>query len=138
MHDAVLLLTFMWQIVSNANELGMAAQGFSAETESSHEVLGPLRVHFFSKYFMISSYLRLDFSLPGVASPVQIDDISVVLKQDVHLHDLRHPEKQEQQKPKRILLWSMKDDEKGRILYADEEFSIVRQMRLADDDKCRP
>lgn len=116
----------------------MAAQGFSAETESSHEVLGPLRVQLFSRYFMISSYLRLDFSLPGVAQPVQIDDISVLLKQDVHLHDLRHPDRQEQQKPKRILLWSMNDEEKGKILYADEEFAIVRQMRLADDDTCRP
>jgi len=125
-------------LVSNSNELGMAAQGFSAETESSHEVLGPLRLNLFSRYHMISSYLRMAISLPSIAAPVRIDDMSVVLKQDVHLHDLRDPSKNEQMRAKRIVLWAMNHEERGRTYKEDEEFSIVRQMRLADDDTCRP
>jgi hypothetical protein len=124
--------------VNNANEPGQAAQGFSADTETTHEVLGPLRVHLFSKYFLIAGYLRLALSLPGVAEAVRIDDVAVILKQDVTLQHMLEPERTEHMKPKRVLLWSMNAEEKGTMLAAEQDFAIVRQMRLADDDTIRP
>lgn len=62
----------------------------------------------------------------------------MVLKQDVLLRHMKDPSKEERQRPRRVLLWSLDEQEKGRILKEDEEWSIVRQMRLADDDTVRP
>jgi hypothetical protein len=49
-----------------------------------------------------------------------------------------HPERTEQTRPKRVVLWSMNPDDCGRVYEEDQEFSIVAQMRLADDDTIRP
>ena len=117
---------------------GQPVQGFSADTETTHEVLGSLKVNLFAKYLLVAGYLRMAFTLPGVAESVRLDDISVILKQDIKLQNLKETDKFEDTKPKRILLWSMREDEKGINLAIDKEFSISRQMALADDDNLRP
>lgn len=124
--------------VNNSNEPGQAASGFYADTETMHDVLGPLKSNFFSKFFLISGFLRFTFSLPGVAQRVRIDDVSVVLKQTINLVDLTHPERKEATKPKRVVLWSLHPDQCGKVYEEDQEMSIVTQMRLADDDTIRP
>lgn len=124
--------------VNNSNEPGQAASGFYAETETTHEILGPLKSNLFSKFFLIAGFLRFTFTLPGVAQRVRIDDVSVILKQQILLVDLQHPDRQEQTRPKRVILWSMNPDDCGKVYEEDQELNIVAQMRLADDDTIRP
>lgn len=124
--------------MNNSNEPGQAASGFYAETETSHEILGPLKSSLFSKFFLIAGFLRFTFTLPGVAQRVRIDDVSVIMKQQINLVDLTHPERTEQTRPKRVILWSLDSDESGKVYDEDQEMHIVAQMRLADDDTIRP
>lgn len=124
--------------MNNSNEPGQAASGFYAETETMHEVLGPLKSNLFSKFFLIAGFLRFTFTLPGVAQRVRIDDVSVMIKQQINLVDLTHPDRTEQTRPKRVILWSLDSDECGKVYEEDQEFNIVAQMRLADDDTIRP
>ncbi|KAL7010391.1 hypothetical protein EMMF5_000415 [Cystobasidiomycetes sp. EMM_F5] len=51
---------------------------------------------------------------------------------------LKDPERSEQARAKPILLWSMAKNEKGTIIEPEEEYHLVRQMKLADDDTVRP
>lgn len=73
-----------------------------------------------------------------MAQRVRIDDVSVILKQSIFLVDLTHPDKTEQTRPKRVILWSMNPDDCGKVYEEDQEFNIRAQMRLADDDTIRP
>lgn len=61
-----------------------------------------------------------------------------MIKQQIFLVDLTHPDKTEQTRPKRFILWSLDSDECGKVYEEDQEFNIVAQMRLADDDTIRP
>lgn len=169
--------------MNNSNEIGQAPSGYSESTETVHSVLGPLRVSLFTRYFLISGWLRLRVRLLDVAQRVRIEGVKVVLVQNVKLKSLKEPNKGEEMTPPlNVILYDSKVDRpsittstsgsgthtptvhtpsagpsrtnstgpspssnvitslgrEGVTLPANAEFSLIKKMRVADDDMVRP
>lgn len=170
-------------IVNNSNEIGQAPSGYSESTETVHNVLGALRVSLFTRYFLISGWLRLRVRLLDVGSKVKIEGVKVILVQNVKLKSMKDPLKGEEMTPPlNVILYDSKVDRpsittstsgsgshtptahtptagpsranstgpapssnvittlgrEGVILPANAEFSLIKKMRVADDDMVRP
>lgn len=121
----------------NHSETGGVPPGFSMERELVHDVLGPVGVNLFSKYLLVAGYLRLGLVLPSINEPVSIDDVKVQLIQTFDLQSLKSPERRER-KVVSVLLWNLRGKEAVCTLKAGQEFEILRQFRLPDDDIIRP
>lgn len=117
-------------VASNtAGDVG-PSEGFSEISESLHDVLGPLRVHFSTRYLLRGGYLRMALNMPSVSKNVRIDNISAVLKQDTILQNIKKPERTER-KTQDITLWSLsQENSQPTELKEGEDLSLVRQMRL--------
>jgi hypothetical protein len=124
-------------LVCNLSETGGVPPGFSMEQETTHEVLGPVGVNLFSKYLLVSGFLRLGVILPSINQPVRIEDVKIELIETFKLQSLKKPERSEV-RVVTVPLWHLKEKESLGTLKAGEEFSFVRQFRLPDDDKIRP
>lgn len=92
--------------VANNNAPGMAASGFNEISESVNATLGPVRTHLFSKYLIISGFLRLSLSLPVLSESVEIRNVSLVLTQHHHLQSLQSPSLSEE-RDETHLLWDL-------------------------------
>ena len=117
-------------MVANSNQPGMVAEGFDQISESYHHVLGPIRVHFFSKYLLRGGYLRMALTMPAVEQTIRVDNVQMMLEQHINLQSSREPERSERRLMS-IPLWSMRDEGNAPLdLRAGKTLSLIRQARL--------
>lgn len=123
-------------IVANENPENGIAEGCDLVSEQNHPALGPLRVHLYSRYLLRGGYLRFALAMPAVSQPVELVDVSVILLQTVLLQHMYKPHRQEQLEFK-ILLWALSNEvgKKPEVLQAGKDYPLVRQMRLATNDR---
>ena len=77
--------------VANNNIPGQAAAGMNQTSESVHPSFGPMRVHLFSKYLLISGFLRMAITLPVVNEDVEVKNMSLTLTQHHALKSMNDP-----------------------------------------------
>lgn len=125
-------------VVVNPSETGGLPPGFSLETETYNDVLGPVGVNMSSKYLLVAGFLKLALVIPSFNAPVQLEDIKVYLYQTILLQSRKDPVRKES-KVMSVPLWSYRKDNKQPIgLFTEgQEFSLVQQFRLKDDDTIR-
>jgi hypothetical protein len=125
-------------VVVNPSETGGLPPGFSLETETYNDALGPVGVNLSSKYLLVAGFLKLALVIPSFNVPIQLEDIKVYLYQTIALQSRKTPEYKET-KQMIIPLWSYRKDTKRSIgrYNAGQEFSLVQQFRLKDDDTIR-
>lgn len=137
-------------LVNNSSPPGQAARDYNTAHEDSHHTLGPIRVHLYSRYFLISGLMRLAVSVPAPTRACQIEDVKLAIIQHVSLQSLQNPERKEEHKPLDLVLWSSRrqqeqEHERDRtsepysptILRAGQPFNLVKQIRLANDNFLR-
>lgn len=122
----------------NPSENGGLPPGFSLETETYNDSLGPVGVNLSSKYLLVAGFLKLSLVIPSFNAPVQLEDIKVYLYQSAHLQSRKDPERKEIKKMV-IPLWSYRKNTTQPIgrYKAGQELSLVQQFRLPDDDVIR-
>ncbi|KAK9899079.1 hypothetical protein P389DRAFT_209098 [Cystobasidium minutum MCA 4210] len=125
-------------LVVNPSEHGGLPPGFSLETETYNDVLGPVGVNLSSKYLLVAGFLKLGLIIPSFNAPVQLEDIKVYLYQNVQLQSRKDPERKEMKRMV-IPLWSYRKESTKPIgrYNAGQEFSLIQQFRLGDDDIIR-
>lgn len=126
-------------LVVNPSETGGLPPGFSLESETYNDILGPVGVNLSSKYLLVAGFLKLALVLPSFNIPIQLEDIKVYLFQTIALQSRANPELKES-KVMTIPLWSYRKDSKQQCIgryTAGQEFSLVQQFRLKDDDIIR-
>jgi hypothetical protein len=124
-------------LVVNPSETGGLPPGFSLESETYNDTLGPVGANLSSKYLLVAGYLKLGLVLPLIAQHVQIENVQVMLYQTMLLQSLKNKERQET-KRMTIPLWSMRRGNQPLGTYKEgQEFSMVQQFRLKDDDIIR-
>lgn len=86
----------------------------------------------------MAGFLKLALVIPSFNAPIQLEDIKVYLYQTVVLQSRKHPEIKE---TKRMIipLWSYRKESSKPIgrYEAGQEFQLVQQFRLKDDDIIR-
>lgn len=122
----------------NPSETGGLPPGFSLERETYNDYLGPVGVNLSSKYLLVAGFLKLSLVIPSFNAPVQLEDIKIYLHQNVQLQSQKEPERKEN-KIMIIPLWSYRKSKRQPIgrYAAGQEFSLVQQFRLPDDDTIR-
>lgn len=126
-------------LVVNPSETGGLPPGFSLETETYNDTLGPVGVNLSSKYLLVAGFLKLALVMPSLNAPIQLEDIKVYLNQTIALQSRSDPARKET-KIMTIPLWSYRKSAKQQYIgrySAGQEFSLIQQFRLKDDDIIR-
>lgn len=126
-------------LVVNPSETGGLPPGFSLETETYNDTLGPVGANLSSKYLLVAGFLKLALVFPSLNAPIQLEDIKVYLYQTIALQSRADPGLKET-KVMTIPLWSYRKEGQHKCIgryNAGQEFSLVQQFRLKDDDIIR-
>ena len=132
--------------------IGEWSQGFSRVEELQHPVLGPLRVHLFTRYLLVAGFLKLTLNVPEIEEDCEIVDVTVTVVQQVQLRNLSRPDIPEEVcKPHAYQLWSLEAERSASkeprapggegdlpsTLPKGEAFQLARILRLPSDNVIR-
>jgi hypothetical protein len=121
-------------LIAGDSEPGVIADGYDRSREMFHDVLGPFRGRFHTKYLLRGGYLRFTLNLPAVAQKVIIEDVQAILCQNHNLQSMKNPHLVELV-PSLIALWSLRKEGAAPLtLDEGKDLSLVRQLRLMAED----